>query len=307
MTFQIPIWSEKLGYTALLDRQLIASIFQPGVMAGNDLKCAASTGFTSSIEGGRGAVEGNNVTQQGLYVVQNTGPVVVTHGSPSTSFPRIDQIGVKVYDSTDGGDSSDGPPAPLILEGTPTSGANLTNRSGAVTSLPKNFLRLFDVLVPVSAASAASFTYRDRRSWSRGALAASTNVTMTGELNPKKPLTEMQLRIESLGAPLLIQIVGKLGMNRVSGSGYIHTTLYLEDNGGGEIPMLGGQNPQFEGPGSAEALESSGILGQWLYTPTAGSHLFLPSILSGANTHCELDAVLLINERVVTTANNGTS
>lgn len=163
MTFLAPLWNQKLGYTGMNDRQVLASILQPGVAGIGDMLCAAGTGFTSTIAGGKVAVEGNFQTAQGIYVVQNTGPVSVTHPNPNGSLPRIDQIGVKVYDSTDGGDASDGALS-LILEGTPTSGATLPNaETHGLAAVPHNFFAFARVLVPAAAGSAASFAYEDRR------------------------------------------------------------------------------------------------------------------------------------------------
>lgn len=161
MTFLAPLWVEKLGYTAMNDRQTLSAIMNPGVLTVGDLFCSAGTGFTSTIASGRCAVEGNFQPQQGIYLVQNTGPVVVAHTNPNASNPRIDQIGVKINDSTDGGDISDGA-EPLILTGTPTAGATLADPKGKAV-LPKNFLILYYVLVPPAAASSSVFTYEDRR------------------------------------------------------------------------------------------------------------------------------------------------
>ena len=161
MTFLAPAWSERLGYSAMNDRQLIASLLQPGVMESGAMKCSAGSGFQSTIAAGRAAIEGTFQTAQGLYVVQNAGIASVTHPTPSPTLPRIDQIGAKVYDSVDGGDVSD-KCEPLVLEGTPTSGATLVNKLGIAT-VPTNFLRFAYVLVPAAAGSAASFSYEDAR------------------------------------------------------------------------------------------------------------------------------------------------
>lgn len=180
MAFLAPLWNERLGYTGMNDRQLMAAIMRPGVFATGDLLCAAGTGFTSSIAGGRGAVEGNFQAQQGIYVVQNTGPVSITHPNPNASNPRIDTIGVKVFDSTDGGDASDGT-QPMVLEGTPTAGNTLAKAEG-LAALPKNFLELFRVLVPTAAGSAASFIYEDRRvSAALGAISAKSIIVAEQE------------------------------------------------------------------------------------------------------------------------------
>lgn len=184
MAFTAPLWVEKLGYTAMNDRQLLTAALNQGVIAREEnvgfnhvgrLECEPSSGMSTQIGTGRAAIGGFGNSfqlQEGLYVVQNTAPVLVTHVTAHPTLPRIDQIGVKVFDSTDGGDSSD-KAEPLVLAGTPTSGATLENRLGVAggsegQNFPNNFLQLYEVLVPAAASSASSFSYRDFRTWANG-------------------------------------------------------------------------------------------------------------------------------------------
>ena len=195
MTLLAPSWSERLGYTAMNDRQVIASMLQPGVIAGPDFKVAAGSGLQSTIEKGRCAIRNSfQQTQGGLYIVQNTATALVTHAAGNVSNPRIDQIFARVFDSADGGDSSD--IAEFVLaEGTPTSGATLANRNGAAAR-PRNSLRFADILVPAGAASSAAFTYRDRRPWAKGAFMWGGSPTVETESHTPVTLGNMKVRLE---------------------------------------------------------------------------------------------------------------
>jgi hypothetical protein len=163
MTFHAAQYDGNLGYVATDDRQpMEMSVNGQGITEPGAFVCAAGSGMNTTMSPGRGNVRNSfAAVQGGLWSVRNDGTVSVTHSNPDTVNPRLDTVGVRVYDSESGGDSSD-ITQPLIVPGTPTSGTTLVNRSGA-TAWPNNFMPCFDVLVPANAASAASFSYADRR------------------------------------------------------------------------------------------------------------------------------------------------
>ena len=174
MTLSPPLFLEKLGYTAMQERQvynwlLHAGVFgrNPGEFTGTPYNMGTGAGMNSSVSEGNAAVKGSFQFRQGLYIVENSGQIEVAHPTADPTNPRLDQLALKVYDSTDGGDASD-TAALLVVPGTPTAGTTLTNRNGAA-ALPTNSLRLADVLIPAKATKAAGeFTYRDRRPWAQG-------------------------------------------------------------------------------------------------------------------------------------------
>jgi hypothetical protein len=126
--------------------------------------------MNSVMAAGRGLVSNSYATVQGgLWLVRNDASVTVSpaHAANTSGNPRIDALGVRVYDSETGGDSSD-TTTPLPITGTASVSASLTlsslNLSGAPghsggPALPNNFLLMAYALVPNGALAAASFTY----------------------------------------------------------------------------------------------------------------------------------------------------
>lgn len=117
---------------------------------------------------------GTDTTRQGAYHVYNDAAVTLTHTSANATNPRVDQVVLRVYDSSVIGGGTDAAQLEVIA-GTPTSGATLANRSGAVDlttiAAPKSMIRLADVLIPAASTAVTTANIRDRRLWARGALA----------------------------------------------------------------------------------------------------------------------------------------
>lgn len=159
-------------YTALRDRLALehGGQIQPGVWASGDFKATqrgAGANMSVDVAAGFALVPANDVGNKGLYHVENDGVVNVAIGASHATLPRIDQIILRVNDSTHGGDAGDTPTL-TTLAGTATSGATLDNRTGAA-ALPTGALRLADVLVGAGVTSITNANIRDRRPWARGA------------------------------------------------------------------------------------------------------------------------------------------
>lgn len=134
-----------------------------GVVEPGDLIASAGAGYASALTSGRVRMRPNQAgVYKGVYEVWNDAALSLTHTNPAGN-PRIDQIVARVSDIADLGSGSDLATI-AIVDGTATVGATLDNRNGA-TALAANEILLWDVLVPNGAASAASFTYRDRRAF----------------------------------------------------------------------------------------------------------------------------------------------
>lgn len=164
MTVLVPLYLTKVGVTAALDRGLLADIFTPGVPDKNSLVVTSTGGARSvNVSSGSCFVPGNQAGGQGTYRVYNDSSLTLTHAA-ATTFPRVDQIMARVYDSDYSGALDQG--AIEILQGVETNGATLDNRGGAIPdgSLGTNFLRIADVLVPVGASPVIpAGNIRDRR------------------------------------------------------------------------------------------------------------------------------------------------
>jgi len=159
MTFQPALYDGKLGYRAIDARQMLSALLadQQGVFGSGNLLCAAGSGFNTAIAAGRGSVLNSfTTTQGGLYLVRNDASVSVQHDASDPTNGRYDVVGVKVYDSETGGDSSD-IPSPYIVKGTPAGSPVVP------TVFPNNFMPLANVLVPAASTLSSSFTYTDVR------------------------------------------------------------------------------------------------------------------------------------------------
>lgn len=128
----------------------------------------AATGLRVDIAAGAAWVKGDSGTpgmgiSQGLYSVVNDAAVTnaVTLPAADATNPRLDQIVVKVRDSTDLGSGADDAIFEYVA-GTPTGGATLLNRTGAA-ALGNDRLLLADVLVSAGATNLTADKIRDRR------------------------------------------------------------------------------------------------------------------------------------------------
>jgi hypothetical protein len=175
MTIQIPAYLQNKAYGARTDRQVMSDGLQPGVSGETfyDFLCSP-TGNTREMTtyGGTAYVKGNTTPNQGMYRVFDdtallTPSVTLVHDAVTTS-PRLDQIIIRVQDSSENGNVGPDIATIEIVKGVETSGATLDNRSGAIAdaSLPKNCLRICDVLITVGVGSLAS-NYRNRRTTAR--------------------------------------------------------------------------------------------------------------------------------------------
>lgn len=142
--------------------------------------------MSSSIAAGRGAVPNTFLSSfGGSYLIYNDGPISTqSHAANSSGNPRIDTVGIKVYDSVDGGDSSD-TVGPIVIMGTPTSGATLSNLDGIGTP-PENFILLAYVEVHSGDTSSSSFSYWDARPKVIGLLPGQNNTSIIAQ--PMLPL-----------------------------------------------------------------------------------------------------------------------
>lgn len=140
---------------------------------------AAGGGMRVDIAAGSALVKGltgSPVTglSHGLYVVVNDANQAnaATLTAAHATLPRVDQVVVRVRDSTDLASAADDAIFEVV-PGVATSGATLDNRLGAA-ALGNDRLRLADVLVPAAASSVLAGNVRDRRLFSRGFVSRAT-------------------------------------------------------------------------------------------------------------------------------------
>lgn len=187
MTLQPPLYLQGSLYSARVDRQLIADIFDPGVRGAADMLVTSSGGSLSvNIASGVAIVYGNTSSNQGAYRVFNDAVFNLAFDRAVT-FPRLDQVVVHILDPTEGAGSST--PAFEIAKGVEATGASLINRSGANPTLPSNSLLIADVLVPVGVSPVIpAININDRRTMAAhkggGVLPIGSQVPWVGTVDP---------------------------------------------------------------------------------------------------------------------------
>jgi hypothetical protein len=171
------------GYAAIDIRRGDSTATAQGIInTGAYLVTQRAAGATQSVDiaasSGYAYVAGNTIANQGIYTVApHSGVINEAIAAADPSNPRLDQVILRVYDSTI--DSTGNNFARVeVLTGTPQVGATLANRSGAA-SLSANAMRLADVLVPAGSTSVTNASIKDRRPRTRGAATIATTESRT--------------------------------------------------------------------------------------------------------------------------------
>lgn len=159
---------ESPGYDMIdLRRVAQASVAaREGVLTVNGWKVTQNGGGAMSVvvdaDDGPAVIDGDSITNQGRYVIApHSANATLAIAANSSGNPRIDQI-VLIFRDDDHDASGFWDARLLVVEGTPTSGATLSNRNGAA-ALPSNAIRLADILVANGASSILTAAIADRR------------------------------------------------------------------------------------------------------------------------------------------------
>lgn len=261
------------GYDAIDDRSFWQIGLQEGAVGATDfmvVERGAGANMTVDVGCNTGfvVVQGDTVTNQGLYVVRpHTAVANLDIAAAHATNPRVDSVVVQVDDDEhDAGGNTRA--RVMVLTGTATGGATLDNRTGA-PALPNSAMLLADVLVPATDTTISNSQIRDRRKWARGAyvrLLSTTQYARAGvAANAEIDATNLKARIECTGVPLIARLRGAY---TASGAGNLDLVIfqnsaivtaanggvvYREDSGNGYIDV------------------------SWVLTPAAGSHLFAPA------------------------------
>lgn len=171
-----PLYLQRLGYTAFLDRKLISALSYKtsGLLSRDSFKLNPSAGLAVSW-----TIDGEMIIKNTVgeyYIVSSNSSYSLV--LPAAPVPRWDQVIIRVYDSyTDNSITSDKAQIEII-QGTPDAANSSTNRVGAAV-LPPNSLRLYDILVNGSTCS-----FFDRRTYCNpGQWNGKTDTT--GNLGPR--------------------------------------------------------------------------------------------------------------------------
>jgi hypothetical protein len=176
MAAQTPPYVQQNGsHTAALFRQAFASLFgatQPGTLASTaggvvnttDLAVTAqaSPNMTVNVAGGSCWIPQTQAANGGLYFGLNDATVVVAIAASNATNPRVDLICATVNDAAYSGSTNNW--TLQAITGTPTAGANLTNKNGA-GALPAASIPLAYVLVPATSTQVVTGNIQDARTF----------------------------------------------------------------------------------------------------------------------------------------------
>lgn len=299
------------GYDAIDDRSFWQVGLQEGVVGAGDFMVTergAGANLTVDVACNTGfvVVQGDTVTNQGLYVVRpHTAVANLDIATAHGTNPRVDSVVVQVDD--DEHDSSGNTRARvMVLTGTATGGATLDNRTGA-PALPNSALLLADVLVPATDTSISNSQIRDRRKWANGvawsyARESGADIGTTSTTFIDVDSTNLKPRLECSGKAVEVTLA----------TGGVFSTVSADDISVGLT---------IDGDTERERIQDIPTNGQtyfpylrWVVTPAAGSHVFAFRFkrASGTGTvtirgNAASPLYATIRERVVASSANNTT
>lgn len=262
-------------------RVVLDSDVQQGVLGATDL-LVSQTGAASMnllVAAGAAWVRGTTSTRQGLYNTYNDANVQVNIGANSSGNPRLDQVILRIYDSTDTpGSNQDIAAIEVLPGGTASPGVTLNNRLNAAV-LPANSLLLADVLVASGAVSIANAVIRDRRVWARGfyqqAMGVTSAPTSSSVASPGTLITDMSLTGEFTNVP--VQLSFEVGINHSVAGTSVSVAPLLD----GAV-LTGFSAIDDTVVQTVAAAGSSTASGAFVFTPPAGRHTITLNTWAGA-------------------------
>lgn len=252
---------------------------QEGVVGANDLKVAqraAGANMSVDVAAGSAWVQLDTGANNGLVHVLSDAVANVAVTASDATNPRIDQVLLR-YNDTAIPTGSGNSPTIEVRAGTPTAGATLDNRSGAVTGSALNdTVRLADVLVPAASSSVTTANIRDRRPWARGAFTrvsrAATDLTTAAGTLTAMDTTNLRARVECSGAPMRITLQG-IALHSVAATNMVFGVLFD-----------GVQQENLVQQSSPGVGLNSNVAASIITVPTPGSHVIDAGFATAAAT-----------------------
>lgn len=165
------------NYSAKDFRRAYTDAIGPGVDSQKSFRVTAGGGNVVNVTGGTAYAAAVGTPDGGLYRIrtESTNTAVTVAANTSGSNPRLDQIILRVYDtSIDPGAGANKAAIEVVTGDNTVAGATLDNRSGArnlstfLATGTRSVLLLADVLSPVSSGAIAASNIRDRRQYFEG-------------------------------------------------------------------------------------------------------------------------------------------
>lgn len=181
-----PLWMQNASYGAVRDRELVATLWSPGVRGPTNLLVApraAGANLSVDVAAGQCVIAGTDTPTQMAYLARNAAGInLPINGPPPAGQTRIDRIVARVYDTAVIGGSVNGWTIEVV-EGTAAV-------SPAPPAVPASALALARVSVPAGLAAVAAANITDDRVYWGGPGAAWTpytpdwSTTGTGAVQP---------------------------------------------------------------------------------------------------------------------------
>jgi len=208
---------------------------------------AAGANMSVDIAAGHAVIFGDDVAGQGVYSAYNDGVVNLAIAAAHASLPRVDRVCLRLRDAFHGGAANDF--AFVVVAGTPTSGATLSNLSGAA-AVPANHLLLANVLVPAAAASILAANIGDVRPFlsPSNSRIIGQSIDYNGTDTPSGTLPEDGSAVSRTQYAALF---AKIGTSFGAGDG--STTFNLPDSRG-RVLVAQGTHASVDGLGDADAV-----------------------------------------------------
>lgn len=157
MALEDPLWIQALTYSGREDRTLIEAALTEGVIGRGDLAVtqrAAGANMSVDVAVGKAAITGDDVADQGRYLVRSTTVANVAIGAAPGANSRIDVVVLRVHDAAATGVSNT--PAFAVVPG-------VAAASPVAPAVPNGALELARVLVAAGDVSVLNAKITNRR------------------------------------------------------------------------------------------------------------------------------------------------
>lgn len=172
MAFQVTSYLGSQSYSAQKDRSILLGMERSeGVLNSTDCSVGQrgiGANWSVDVAPGWSFVNGDDISYQGLYATYNDAIVNVSFTTfAPVSNPRVDTIGIQVYDQESGISGTPQDQAfPRVLVGTENAAASTSNIVGQA-AIPSTFFILGYAVIPTGAGSVLSAYLVDQRKISR--------------------------------------------------------------------------------------------------------------------------------------------
>lgn len=268
MALEDPLWIQALTYSGREDRTLIEAALTEGVIGRGDLAVSqrgAGANMSVDVAVGKAAITGDDVADQGRYLVRSTTVANVVIGAAPGANSRIDVVVLRIHDASATGVSNT--PAFAVIPG-------VALAAPVAPAVPNGALELAHVLVVAGDVSVLNAKITDRRVRSVPAAGAGGELGYAQSVTVQPGITAV---VDVTGGSKTV-MVGAGRRIRISGQGGASSTV-ADDQAIGRIK------------------EGATELGVWLYgrlpgngsgsailTPTAGAHTYKLTIERAAGT-----------------------